>query len=349
MLADFEAQVEAAGQTNQKPFLDCLTENILSENDLKNLEIKPVKKYLGPICAGTIGLIYGPRGVGKTFLRDALSLCLTRNLDFGPFKSENPAGVLICDGEMTVNTLKDRHSVLSQNLPEPLRPLDFLSNEYLYRTGNPIVNLNDQLFQNAFIELIKTRGDRWDVIFFDNLSSLMPGIRENDTDAWGPINSFFLKLRWLNKAVAFVHHAGKSGDQRGASGREDALDYVLKLALPAGYDPEAGCRFDASLTKSRSLIGPEAAPFSFEIINHPSGGLSWTVTNQRESKKQTIIALLGNGITQKSICEILGVDKAYVSRIRAAAIREKVLSGDGTFTAGGMLKYGSVEIEKYTG
>jgi putative DNA primase/helicase len=158
----------------------------------------------------------------------------------------------------------------------------------------------------------------------------------------------FLQLKWMGKAVIFIHHAGKSGDQRGTSGREDQLDFVLKLTLPAGHDPADGCKFDATLTKSRSLTGAEAAPFTFEITEHENGGLTWAVTNQIESRKETIIALLGNGVSQKTISDLMGVDKAYISRTRTTAIKNKILTDSGaSFTAIGSLKYSGVDIEKY--
>jgi putative DNA primase/helicase len=347
---DFEKQVkEADGQVPKKTLLECLIGSILTEAALRNLEIKPIKKYLGPICEGTIGEIFGPRGIGKTWLRDAISLCLTRKMDLGPLKCENPAGVLIVDGEMGLGLMKERQE-LSANGPEPIRPLDYLSNEHLYQAGSPTLNLSDKSWREAFIELIKTSGDRWDVIIFDNLSSFLPGVKENDQDAWAPINGFYLQLRWMGKAVSFIHHAGKNGDQRGTSGREDQLDYVLKLTLPPGHDPEEGCRFDATFTKKRSLIGPEAAPFTFEISTLPNGGLIWTVTNQKESRKEMIIALLGNGVTQKSISDMLKVDKAYVSRVRTAAIKQGLLNDKGAeFTTQGHLKYGGIDIERFTG
>jgi hypothetical protein len=347
-LIEFEEQVRAAdGQITTSSLYDCLAGSILSEGALKHLEVKPNKKFLGPIHDGTMAEIYGPRGIGKTWLREAIAYCLTRKLDLGPFKSDEPAGVLIVDGEMSLTLLKDRQA-LSENIPAAIKPLDIISNEYLYCGGNPVINLSDPLCRDAFIELIKKTNSRWDVIIFDNLSSFLPGIKENDQEAWAPINGFFLQLKWMGKAVIFIHHAGKSGDQRGTSGREDQLDFVLKLTLPAGHDPADGCKFDATLTKSRSLTGAEAAPFTFEITEHENGGLTWAVTNQRESRKETIIALLGNGVSQKTISDLMGVDKAYISRTRTTAIKNKILTDSGaSFTAIGSLKYSGVDIEKY--
>lgn len=345
---EFEEQVRAAdGQITTSNLYNCLADSILSEGALKNLELKPIKKYLGPICESTIGEIFGPRGIGKTWLRDAIAYCLTRKLNLGHFISGEPAGVLIVDGEMSLNLLKDRR-ILSEHLPATIKPLDIISNEYLYCSGNPVINLSDPLWRDAFIKLIKETSSRWDVIIFDNLSSFLPRTKENDQEAWVPINGFFLQLKWMGKAVIFIHHAGKSGDQRGTSGREDQLDFVLKLTLPAGHDLADGCKFDATLTKSRSLTGVEAAPFTFEIVEHENGGLTWAVTNQRESRKEIIIALLGNGVSQKSISDLMKVDKAYVCRTRTAAIKQKLLNDSGTgFTTIGSLKYGRFDVEKY--
>jgi putative DNA primase/helicase len=353
-IVEFRRQInEADEQTteteqSEKSHLEHLRQSVLSEDALKDLEIEPQKKYLGPISEGTLGEIFGPRGIGKTFLRDVISLSLTRGLDMGPFKCENAASVLIVDGEMSLHLLQARQA-LSRNAGDPLKALDIIANERLFQAGSPPLNLSDPAWRDSLIELIKDEGDRWDVIMFDNLSALLPGVKENDSEAWGPVNQFFLQLRWMKKAGIFIHHAGKSGEQRGTSGREDALDWVIKLTLPAGHNPEDGCRFDAELTKSRSLTGPEAAPFTFAIIPHPEGGLTWSITGQREARKDAIVALLGNGIPQREVPAILGIDKGYVSRVKAQAIGQGQLNEEGTeFTAAGRLKYGDVDIEKLT-
>ena len=328
-------------------YLKPLREAILSEEDLKELEIAKPKQYLGPIHEGSLGEIYGPRGLGKTFLRDVISLCMTRGLDLKPWKNGHPAGVLIIDGEMSLDSLKERQMALSRNLEIRLLPLDIIANEQLFRKGGPTINLTNGKWREALLKLVETEGDRWDVVILDNLSSLLPGTKENDTEAWATTNALLLQLRWMGKAAIFVHHAGKSGEQRGTSGREDSLDFVLKLSPAVGHHPEDGCRFNAILTKSRSLTGPEAAPFTFGIMPHPDGGLTWTITGQKEQRKETIIALLGNGVAQKDIVTIMSVSKGYVSQIKASAIIKKVLNEKGGFTPEGQRKYGGFDLEKY--
>jgi len=70
--------------------------------------------------------------------------------------------------------------------------------------------------------------DRWldgvDLLILDNLSSLTAVVRDNDAESWGPIQEWLPKLRRRGVSVLVVHHAGKGGQQRGTSRREDVLD-----------------------------------------------------------------------------------------------------------------------------
>jgi putative DNA primase/helicase len=43
------------------------------------------------------------------------------------------------------------------------------------------------------------------------------GLRENDSDAWSPIQQWLLQLRRRGLSVLIVHHAGKPGGQRGSA------------------------------------------------------------------------------------------------------------------------------------
>lgn len=323
-------------------YCDILTKNILSTEHLRSLQIPPRKKFLGPIEEGTIGEIFGPRGVGKTQLRDAVALSMTRGVNLGPWLSESPAGVLIFDGEMSLFDLQGRQS-LESNVGPACRPLNYISSQYLFETERKSLILTDDRWRDAALELIE-KNPQYAVIFFDNLSSFMPGSKENDSESWGAINQFFLNIRWMGRAVCFIHHAGKSGDQRGTSAREDQLDWVVRLDN-ASSGPESGCRCQVTLTKNRSLFGPEAEPFIFQLDGCPP---RWTITLKRQSQREIIIALLATGSSQKEVADLTGYDKGLVSRTKKKAISDGELEPSGScFTLKGQSKYGGISLDEF--
>lgn len=69
----------------------------------------------------------------------------------------------------------------------------------------------------------------------DNLSTLFRSGKEYESDSWLPIQNWLLSLRSLNKLVLLIHHAGKSGQQRRTSRREDVLDTVITMKWAKGY------------------------------------------------------------------------------------------------------------------
>jgi putative DNA primase/helicase len=75
--------------------------------------------------------------------------------------------------------------------------------------------------------------DRVDLLVLDNLSCLAAVIRDNDAESWGPIQEWLLGLRRRGISLLIVHHAGKGGQQRGTSRREDVLDTSISLRRPA--------------------------------------------------------------------------------------------------------------------
>lgn len=72
-------------------------------------------------------------------------------------------------------------------------------------------------------------------------------------------------MRKRGKSILFVHHANKSGHQRGTSKREDALDTVIKLAHPEEYDYSEGARFEVYFEKTRGFYGNDAKPFEARL------------------------------------------------------------------------------------
>src|SRR6185503_10347630 len=92
--------------------------------------------------------------------------------------------------------------------------------------------------------------DGIDLLITDNLSSLTAVIRDNDAESWGPIQDWLLRLRRRGISVLIVHHAGKGGQQRGTSRREDVLDTSISLLIPADYQASQGARFEVHLEKA---------------------------------------------------------------------------------------------------
>jgi len=348
-----EEEKERYGDTFEAPPgdtpLKILRSCLLAEGELLNLTLPERLVYLGPWRAGNLGMIYGPRGIGKTLFGFAFGLSISRGLALGPWDAGIPTGVIYVDAEMPLDQEQSRLRRMVKGLPPALAPFAILSNEYLHLSGKPTINLLDEAWRDGFSEFMKENRGTYGVLILDNLSSLMPGCKENEKESWDAINAWLIGLRFLGIMVVVIHHAGKSGDQRGTSGREDALDMVVKLTRPAGYSPDQGARFDVTFTKARGVTGTAAVPFQFQVTEHPTDPdrLVWMTETMKGSSRDIIIAMLGAGIPQKDISAILGKDPAYISRVKAGAIRDGFLKKGNAFTGKGKEKYGGIDLSQY--
>ena len=165
-----------------------------------------------------------------------------------------------------------------------------------------------------------------ELIIVDNLSCLARSGRENEAESWIIIADWALRMRALGKCVIFIHHAGKKGDQRGTSKREDLLDVVIELKRPADYIPEQGARFIVNFTKARHLLGDQDQSFEACLMNRDDGKTAWKITTLSEGTLNQVVKLANSGLSQKEITEKLGVNKSTVSRHYREAVAEGLIT-----------------------
>jgi len=75
-------------------------------------------------------------------------------------------------------------------------------------------------------------------------ASLTVGLRENDSDAWSPIQQWLLQLRRRSISVLNVHHAGKTGGQRGSADKSTQSAYAdcyAGIAVKLAQTKRLGC------------------------------------------------------------------------------------------------------------
>jgi putative DNA primase/helicase len=154
-----------------------------------------------------------------------------------------------------------------------------------------------------------------DLLILDNLSSLTAVIRDNDAESWGPIQDWLLRLRRHGIAVLIIHHAGKGGQQRGTSRREDVLDLTINLRRPDDYTPTEGARFEVHYEKARGVHGNDAKPFEakFEVRD---GAAVWTLREIEDVDLERVRTLLAADLSIRDIAEETGIPKSTVHRLK---------------------------------
>jgi energy-coupling factor transporter ATP-binding protein EcfA2 len=265
---------------------------------------------LSPILnRGDLVMVYGPRGSGKTHFLIALTMALASGGEFGPWTSTSAHGVLYLDGELMGITMLERIALQAPDSEFDNSKLRVFTPELL-PDGDSLPDLSTNEGQ-ARVDQAITSNDR--VIVIDNLSSWCRTGRENEGESWLSILEWLLSLRRPGRCVILVHHSGKGGDQRGTSRREDHLDTVLKLSLPADHDPENGCRFNMEFSKARHLQGRDSQSLEFSM-NTDSDSARWTYATLKESTYHRVIELINDGLKQTEIASELNVDRSTVSR-----------------------------------
>jgi len=214
---------------------------------------------------------------------------------------------------MQLDELRKRTTDLMGTLP--VASLEFLSSQLVYqRCGGKDLILTSEAMRQEVVNILDAR-PYIRVLILDNISCLFSGINEDSKQDWEPINAWLIRLRHRGITTVLVHHAGKGGQQRGTSGREDSLDTVVQLARPTGGDARDGCHFHLSFTKCRSTTGEPVAPLDvrLETVNER---LQWVWQPLEISTLERARCLVAEGIQGPTeLAEELGINKGYASRI----------------------------------
>ena len=278
--------------------------------ELLTLDIPEREAFLAPwLTAQSLSMIWAWRGTGKTLAALAVAYAVASGGSCFGWKAPKPRRVLYCDGELPCAELQARAAamVASEDAQPAPGMLRFLTPD-LQPRGMP--NLASASGQLALQPLVADA----DLIVVDSIATLGRGGRENEAESWQPVAGWALEQRAAGRAVLFVHHAGKGGQQRGTSSREDILDVVLSLKRPGDYREQEGARFEVRFEKARALKGDDVQSFEARLETGPDNRRIWTCKPADIGRNDRIRELDRLGMTVREIAEELAVSKSSVHR-----------------------------------
>ncbi len=286
---------------------------VITVAELLSMTLPPRAYALEPVLPlPGLAMLYAPRGMGKTYVALSIALAIASGTTALRWPAPAPHRVVYIDGEMPAGALQDRLARLMRAAAALPPAADFLRliSADLMPDGMP--SLARPEVQHAVDAAVRDA----EVVILDNLSTLAGGIRENEADDWEGLQRWLLSLRRAGKLVLVIHHAGKGGQQRGTSRREDVLDTVIALKRPAEYEPAEGARFEVHLEKARGVMGADATPFLATLTEDPNGGLTWTTADLADTQRDRAAGLLAEGLSVRDVADDTGLSKSAVHRLK---------------------------------
>lgn len=279
---------------------------LLSAPALNRMEIVSRPLLLGQwMREADIGFIFAARGVGKTWMANLICNALAEGRCLGEWKAgESPRNVLYVDGEMTLADTQSRMRMIGVTAPN----FKLLHHEQLSSVSEETLNIAEKSCQAAIGALLNPG----DVLVLDNLSALCRGVEENSNDEWELLLVWLLALRRRKITTILIHHAGRNREMRGASRREDAADWVLRLTDDTEDDGTSVKAIVSSFTKCRGCAPDKAMPLRWTLEFSEEG---LRLTCKERSGPDALEALILSGVSSASDCaELLHVSTGAISK-----------------------------------
>ena len=298
----FHAEASPPGTPPPPPdFASCL----LSAPELAAMQMVPRTPLLGEwMREGDLGYLFAPRGGGKTWLAMLIGKALAEGVSLGQWAAgQGPRSVYYFDAEMNQQDVQARAEKIGISHPS----FYWLSNEYLYMTLTHSANIADPRHQEGLSNMLPDGS----VFIIDNLSTGQSGMRENENDDFDVIKDWLLSLRRRAITVIIVHHAGRNGEMRGGSRREDPAHWILSLK-DATEDGSSAKGFVPRFSKCRNCRERDAPPLRWSL-KETNG--RFMVYCDPFGNTDAMLTYIQDGITSANeLAEVFGVQASAISK-----------------------------------
>jgi hypothetical protein len=268
----------------------------------------PPPFVLAPLIRpGTATLVYGPAGVGKSFLALGLAWAAAGGGSFLGWTAPRPHKVLYLDGEMSPQAVAGRLRLFG---PPPPSLRMWLAMEQ----PGPRLDLSTE---DGIVRLIASWG-AVDLVVVDSFSSLA-GVTHNDPERWTEMGQFLAFQRSVDRAVVLVQHANRDGAMRGNSRRADAMDVIMALRRPRDWQPADGARFELRLEKARHQTGEGLEPIEAQLCTGADGNAHWQWHRGGSAALRRAAPLLQQGMSAEAVGKAIGVSPRTAYRLQRRA------------------------------
>lgn len=226
-----------------------------SIQDLANLpEPQWLVKDLVPERA--YGVVFGPPGVGKTFVGLDIACTMATGLDWQGKRVKEGLRVLYAIGE---GQFALRRRLLAWVKAHPDADAQLLLENLALMPKVPHVASHKD-----FQSMLRTTAGR-DFVVMDTLARCMRGMDDNSAKDVGTANDFAQRIRDEHgSTVMYVHHSGKDGTvERGSVALRGDADFMLKLK--PGNGSGAGVPGGFQLIVDKQKDGPEGHTYTMQL------------------------------------------------------------------------------------
>jgi DnaB helicase-like protein/AAA domain-containing protein/Homeodomain-like domain-containing protein len=304
---------------------------VVGFRSLLTLQMPPVEFVIEPLLTvGGTGMLFAWRGVGKSFVMTEMATQIALGAPkVWPWPISRAYRVLYIYGEMHGSTIKDRaiqlakgHSLLAQDdlLTKLETNFGLMSKDFQMLEGQPrnAKTWRPKISSARDRKIIEERifGGGYEVVILDNISTLWPASQEGESDMVSELQEWFVDLNQRRVTIIFLHHAGKGGEQRGWSGKEDILDFTLKLRTPGDYKQEQQLRAEVTIEKKRHEAKELAflAPFEISLSTDTADGAQWLMRPMKDLQKKTAFEDFAQEMKPREVSQELGIPLRTVYR-----------------------------------
>src|SRR5262249_27163711 len=150
---------------------------------------------------------------------------------------------------------------------------------------------------------------------------------------------WLLNLRRQKIAVVIVHHAGRSGEMRGTTRREDSVFWIIALDdVKKNADDKRGAHFISHFKKPSRNTQDEVAAVEWHFVTESNGEV--TIAHKSAQTLDVFRSVIESGVTRcEEIADAMKIRPYVVSRLAKKAMDAGWLKKSGR-------GYALVEAEK---